>query len=204
MLAERISEDDYRVMMGYHKPVDRAKLPPYRGASSAEDAARASQRNIIQVDQAYTILRLVKHVPAGKMTFAQVKDSLQKELQQKKTNDVRAASISNCIRAPRSRSCRDEVDAVRRAFQVTFSGTRVEGHPSTTLRAGSFSRAARPYRDAGFSPGIPWLKPPAMAAHFAGLKPGASTGRKAFSPDGPVSIAHPVYQLEFGSYDTLT
>ena len=28
MLAEKISEDDYRVMMGYHKPVDRAKLPP--------------------------------------------------------------------------------------------------------------------------------------------------------------------------------
>jgi peptidyl-prolyl cis-trans isomerase SurA len=45
MLAEKMSEDDYRVMMGYHKPVDRAKLPPYRGAGTAEDAARAGQRH---------------------------------------------------------------------------------------------------------------------------------------------------------------
>ncbi len=28
LLAEKISEDDYRVMMGDHKAVDRAKLPP--------------------------------------------------------------------------------------------------------------------------------------------------------------------------------
>ena len=47
--------------------------------------------DVIQVDQAYTILRLVKHVPAGKATFAQVKDTLQKELQQRKTNAVRAS-----------------------------------------------------------------------------------------------------------------
>ncbi len=28
ILAEKISDDDYRVMMGDHKQVDRAKLPP--------------------------------------------------------------------------------------------------------------------------------------------------------------------------------
>jgi len=90
MLAEKISEDDYRVMMGYHKPADRAKLPP--NVVQALLAMKPGQvSDIIQVDQAYTILRLVKHVPAGKGTFAQVKDTLQKELQQKKTNDIRAS-----------------------------------------------------------------------------------------------------------------
>jgi hypothetical protein len=34
---------------------------------------------------------LVKHVPAGKTKFDDVKASLQKELQQKKTNDLRAS-----------------------------------------------------------------------------------------------------------------
>jgi peptidyl-prolyl cis-trans isomerase SurA len=89
MLAEKISEDDYRVMMGYHKPVDRAKLPPMV-VQALLKMQPGQVSDIIQVDQAYTIVRLVKHVPAGKATFAQVKDSLQKELQQKKTNEVRA------------------------------------------------------------------------------------------------------------------
>ena len=44
MLAEKISEDDYRVMMGYHKPVDRAKLPPYVVQALLEDAAWTDQR----------------------------------------------------------------------------------------------------------------------------------------------------------------
>jgi len=90
MLAEKISEDDYRVMMGYHKPVDRAKLPPYV-VQALLKMQPGQVSDVIQVEQAYTILRLVKHVPAGKMTFAQVKDTLQKELQQKKTNAVRAS-----------------------------------------------------------------------------------------------------------------
>src|ERR1019366_7184110 len=80
MLAEKISEDDYRVMMGYHKPVDRAKLPPVVVQTLlAMQPGQVS--DVIQVEQAYTIVRLVKHVPAGKATFDEVKASLQKELQ---------------------------------------------------------------------------------------------------------------------------
>src|ERR1017187_3016903 len=90
MLAEKISEDDYRVMMGYHKPVDRAKLPPVVVQTLlAMQPGQVS--DVIQVEQAYTIVRLVKHVPAGKAKFDEVKASLQKELQQKRTNDVRAS-----------------------------------------------------------------------------------------------------------------
>ncbi len=90
MLAEKISDDDYRVMMGDHKEVDREKLAP--AVVQALLAMQPGQvSGLIQMEQAYTILRLNQHVPAGKRTFAEVKDSLQKELARRKTNDVRAA-----------------------------------------------------------------------------------------------------------------
>ncbi|MGO9123659.1 MAG: peptidyl-prolyl cis-trans isomerase [Terriglobales bacterium] len=90
LLAEKISDDDYRVMMGDHKAVDRAKLAP--SVVQALLAMKAGEiTDIIQIDQAFTIVRLNQHVMAGKMKFADVKDSLQKELQKKKLNDVRAA-----------------------------------------------------------------------------------------------------------------
>jgi parvulin-like peptidyl-prolyl isomerase len=46
---------------------------------------------IIQIEQAFTIVRLNQHIPAGKAKFADVKDKLQKDLQQQKLNAVRSA-----------------------------------------------------------------------------------------------------------------
>lgn len=90
LLAEKISDDDYRVMMGDHKFVDRAKIAPnVVQAMLAMQPGQAS--DIIQVDQAYTIVRLNKHVLAGKMTFAQIKDKLRKELEARKTEELRSA-----------------------------------------------------------------------------------------------------------------
>jgi len=43
------------------------------------------------MDQAYTIIRLNQHILAGKTKFVDVKDSLQKELQKKKVEEVRAS-----------------------------------------------------------------------------------------------------------------
>jgi parvulin-like peptidyl-prolyl isomerase len=90
MLAEKISEDDYRVMMGDHKKVDRAKLAPQ--VVQALLALKPGEiTDIIQMDQAYTIIRLNQHILAGKTKFVDVKDSLQKELQKKKVEEVRAS-----------------------------------------------------------------------------------------------------------------
>jgi parvulin-like peptidyl-prolyl isomerase len=90
MLAEKVSDDDYRVMMGDHKFVDRAKLAP--AAVQALLAMQPGQiSDIIQIEQAYTIVRLNKHVLAGKMSFTDIKDKLKKELQAKKTENLRAA-----------------------------------------------------------------------------------------------------------------
>ncbi|MBZ5705972.1 MAG: peptidylprolyl isomerase [Acidobacteriia bacterium] len=90
VLAEKMSEDDYRVMMGDHKAVAHAKLAPQMvQALSALQPGQVT--DIIQVEQIYTIVRLNKHVPAGKTKFEDVKDQLKKELEQKKTNQLRAA-----------------------------------------------------------------------------------------------------------------
>ncbi|MGC2108473.1 MAG: peptidylprolyl isomerase [Candidatus Korobacteraceae bacterium] len=90
ILAEKVSEDDYRVMMGDHHKVDRSKLPPEMVKTLL--AMQPGQvTDLIQIENAYTIVRLNKHIPAGKVKFEDVKVQLMKQLQTKKTNDVRAA-----------------------------------------------------------------------------------------------------------------
>jgi len=90
VLAEKISDDDYRVMMGDHHAVPRNQLAPQ--VVQALLASKDGQiTGLIQVDQAYTIVRLNKHILAGTYTFADVKDQLRKELKEKKTNQLRAA-----------------------------------------------------------------------------------------------------------------
>jgi parvulin-like peptidyl-prolyl isomerase len=90
LLAEKISEDDYRVMMGDHKWVPRDKMPPGMLAPALK-MKDGDTSELIQVGQFYVIFRLNKHVPAGRTPFEQVKVQLRKELQQQKTNQVRAA-----------------------------------------------------------------------------------------------------------------
>jgi peptidyl-prolyl cis-trans isomerase SurA len=90
ILAEKISEDDYRVMMGDHKAVDRSKLAP-EAVKVLLTMQRGQVTNVLQVGQIYTIIRLNQHVPAGQYKFADVKTPLKKELETEKTNQVRAA-----------------------------------------------------------------------------------------------------------------
>ena len=89
LLAEKISEDDYRVMMGDHRAVERAKLAP-QALKALEVMKDGQVSDIIQVESIYTIVRLNKHIPAGKRKFDDVKQDLAKELEKKKTNQVRA------------------------------------------------------------------------------------------------------------------
>lgn len=90
MLAEKISEDDYRVMMGNHKAVPREKLAP-QVVQALLAMKEGEVSGIIQVEQAFTIVRLNQHILAGKKKFEDVKASLQQELQKRKTEAVRAA-----------------------------------------------------------------------------------------------------------------
>ncbi len=89
LLAEKISDDDYRVMMGQHKPMAVDELAP-----QVVEALSAIHPNdvsdLIQMDQAYTIVRLQEHIPAGQTKFEEVKAKLTKELKDGKRNRLRA------------------------------------------------------------------------------------------------------------------
>ena len=91
VLAEKVSEDDFRVMMGDHKAADRSKLPP--PVVKALDAMQVNQvSDLIQFDtNAYTILRLNAHIPAGMQKFEAVKDPLREYLTKQKTEELRSA-----------------------------------------------------------------------------------------------------------------
>lgn len=90
LLAEKISEDDYRVMMGQHKPVPVDELAP-----QVVKALAAMHPNdvsdLIQVDLISTIVRLQVHTPAGQTKFDEVKAQLKSELEKSKKNQLRGA-----------------------------------------------------------------------------------------------------------------
>jgi hypothetical protein len=90
MLAEKSSDDDYRVVMGQHKPLPVDQLaPPVLKSLRAMHVGDVSE--VIQIDQAYTIVRLGAHTPAGKTKFVDVQADLTKELHQTKKNQLRIA-----------------------------------------------------------------------------------------------------------------
>jgi peptidyl-prolyl cis-trans isomerase C len=90
LLAEKVSEDDFRVVMGDHKAADRSKLPPeVVNAVLAMQPGQVS--DLIHFDNVYTVIRLNAHIPAGMQKFADVKDSLRQQLAKKKTEQLRGA-----------------------------------------------------------------------------------------------------------------
>ena len=90
LLAEKFSDDDYRVMMGQHKPEPVEQLPP-TVVKTLLSMKVGDVSDAIQIEQAYTILRLGAHTPAGVAKFEDVQAQLEKQLQQSKKNQVRAA-----------------------------------------------------------------------------------------------------------------
>jgi parvulin-like peptidyl-prolyl isomerase len=90
VLAEKISEDDYRVMMGDRRAVDRAILPP-EVLKAIESMQPGQVSDLISVEQAYMIIRLNAHIPAGMQKFESVKDAIGKQLKKQKTEQLRSA-----------------------------------------------------------------------------------------------------------------
>jgi len=76
-------------VMGQHKPVPVTELAPQ--VLTALKAMKPGEiSKVIQLGQAYTIVRLQVHAPAGKTPFIGVRKDLEKELHEKKKNDLRA------------------------------------------------------------------------------------------------------------------
>ncbi len=90
LMAEKISDDDYRVMEGQHKSTPANQLPP-EVVSAFRKMKVGDVSDVIQLGQDFTILRLNARTPASKQEFADVKAQIIKQLQQRKTNQLRAA-----------------------------------------------------------------------------------------------------------------
>jgi len=97
MLAEKISEDDFRVNMGDHKAVSRDQLPPqFVKAASGMQAGQVS--GLIQIENAFTIFRLNAHNPPRKQNLADVQANLRVELRKSKYERLRS-NLAKTLRA---------------------------------------------------------------------------------------------------------
>lgn len=97
LLAEKISEDDFRVNMGDHKAVGRDKLPPQIVKTFL--AMQPGQiSGLIQIESAYTIVRLNAHTPGRKRPLEEVRADLKTELQKRKYERLRS-NLAKQLRA---------------------------------------------------------------------------------------------------------
>jgi parvulin-like peptidyl-prolyl isomerase len=75
--------------MGDHKTIGKDKLPPQ--VVKAMQGLQAGQvSGLIQIESAYTIVRLNAHSAARKQPFAEVKGQLKDELQKSKYEQLRS------------------------------------------------------------------------------------------------------------------
>jgi len=90
MLAEKLSEDDWRVMMGDHQSVTRDKMPP-EVAKVAFSLKPGEVSDLIRAENSWCILRLKSREQPHQATFEQVKGSLKKELEANQVDTLRRA-----------------------------------------------------------------------------------------------------------------
>ena len=101
VLAEKISEDDFRVMMGDHQAADRAKLPPpVVKALLALQPGQVSGLVAFDANDC-TILRLTSHIPAGMQKFEAIQEALRDQLAKEKNEQLRSALAAKLSRNAR-------------------------------------------------------------------------------------------------------
>ena len=89
LLAEKVSQDDFRVNMGDHKVIARDKLPPQIVKAFAT-MQPGQVSGLIQIESAYTIVRLNAHTAAKKKRLEEVKADLKVDLQKSKYEKLRS------------------------------------------------------------------------------------------------------------------
>lgn len=91
LLAEKISEDDYRVMMGDHRAVDKTKLPP-EVLKAVLTMQSGETSDLVDIgNNSYTIIRLNAHTPEGVKQFGEIKDALCEQMKKQKAEELRVA-----------------------------------------------------------------------------------------------------------------
>jgi parvulin-like peptidyl-prolyl isomerase len=88
LMAEKYSEDDFRVDMGNHKMAARPEIP--EPVLKILDAMKPGQvSDVCQFGPYYVIFRLEARKPAGKTPFEEVRAKLQEDLHKEKYNKLR-------------------------------------------------------------------------------------------------------------------
>ncbi len=90
LLAEKLSDDDWRVNMGDRKAVARETLPP-EIVKAALAMKPGDVSDLIQLGPNYTMFRLNAHTAPGRAPFVEVKSKLREDLQKAKKEQVRAS-----------------------------------------------------------------------------------------------------------------
>jgi hypothetical protein len=89
LLAEKLSEDDFRVNMGDHKVVGADKLAP-QVVKTLQTMQSGQLTGLIQIETAFTIIRLNVHTPPRKKPLSEVRNDLKTELQKSKYEKLRS------------------------------------------------------------------------------------------------------------------
>lgn len=88
LLAEKISEDDYRVMMGDHRTTKTADLPP-EVLAVVSKMLPGQVSDLIEADGVLTIVRLNAHNPSRMQKFTEVQEELRTRMQSNKAEQLR-------------------------------------------------------------------------------------------------------------------
>lgn len=89
LLAEKMSDDDFRVNMGDHKTVESTKLPP-EVVAALKNLKAGQVSNLLQLGPNFTIVRVNAHVPAGTVKFEEVKAKIREDQQKARYNQLRS------------------------------------------------------------------------------------------------------------------
>lgn len=89
LLAEKLSDDDWRVNMGDRKAMEADKLPP-PVVEAARKMKPGDVSELMQFGTNYALFRLNEHTPAGRAKFDDVKKQLQSDMQKSRLNELRA------------------------------------------------------------------------------------------------------------------
>jgi parvulin-like peptidyl-prolyl isomerase len=90
LLAEQVSDDDWHTQMGARKTMEMKDLPPMV-ATAAKGMKVGDVSSLIQVGNAWVIIRLNARAMPGKTPFDTVQKKLSTDLQKQKTVEVRTA-----------------------------------------------------------------------------------------------------------------
>jgi parvulin-like peptidyl-prolyl isomerase len=90
LVAEKLSDDDYRVNLGDRKTQNLSSFPPPLQKALA-GMKPGDVSDLIPIGNAFTIVRLEARNPAGTTPFAEVKTQLQTDMQKEKTQQLRSA-----------------------------------------------------------------------------------------------------------------